>query len=489
MKAFMTIKELTDKLNKKEITPTEVQNYYHARIKKYHTKLNCFLEVFDKDEQNTGSQAQNTNNNSENTGILAHIPYVYKDNICLKDKITSANSKILSNYKAPYDATVHKRLKQAGATPIARTNCDEFAMGTSGEFSACGPTLNPWDHERTPGGSSSGSTAAVAAGLIPFSLGSETGGSIRTPVSFSGLVGMYPTYGLNSRYGLIAFGSSLDQIAPITHTVYDNALVATALSGKDPKDSTSIQMDPKDYTKNLTGRLPENLTIGIIKDCVDNKSIHPEVSQAFEQAIEQLHKLGAKTKVIEIPHLKYGNAVYFIITRAEAASNLSRFDGTLYGNRAKDCKDLESMYNQTRHDGFGIEVKRRILTGNYVLGAKHQENFYARALKVRDMIRAEFLDAFKDVDLLMSPTTPTPAFKIGELIDDPITMYLADFFTVPNCVIGTPALSLPCGFTKTELPIGFQFFGPPLSEELIYQTAHAYQVNTDHHTKHPKNYD
>ncbi|MFH0898827.1 MAG: Asp-tRNA(Asn)/Glu-tRNA(Gln) amidotransferase subunit GatA, partial [bacterium] len=465
------------KLEKKEISGPEIKKFYQDRIKKYGKKLNSVIELFQDDENPTTS------------GPLAHIPYLYKDNMCLQGKITSAGSKILRNYKAPYDATVHKRLKSAGAIPLGRANLDEFAMGSSGEFSSYGPTQNPWDEQRTSGGSSSGPAASVAAGLVPFSLGSETGGSVRTPASFCGLVGMYPTYGLHSRYGLIAFGSSLDQIAPLTHTVYDNALIFNALSGADVHDSTTVQIQPKDYTKNLTGKLPENITLGIIKDCVDNKTIHPDVAAAFDDVLKQMQKLGAKTKIIDIPHLKYGNPIYFIISRAEAASNLARFDGTLYGNRAENSSNLEEMYYKTRHDGFGIEVKRRILTGNYVLGAKHKDNFYARALKVRDMLRAEFVDAFKNVDLLISPTTPFPAFKFGEFTNDPIAMYLADIFTVPNCVIGTPALSLPCGLTSNNLPIGFQLFGPHLSEELLFQAAYAYEQSTEFHNQHPKGYE
>ena len=478
MRAFITIKELKEKLEKKEVSPQEVANFYRTRIKKYDEKLNSVIELFEDDGIKPSG-----------TGALENIPYVYKDNISLKGKVTSAGSDILKKYTANYDATVNVRLKEAGALPLGRANMDEFAMGSSGEFSDYGNTCNPWDHTRTPGGSSSGPAAAVAAGLAPFSLGSETGGSVRMPSSFCGLVGIYPTYGLHSRYGLIAFTSSTDQIAPITKTVYDNALVVSALSGQDPNDSTSLRVEPKDYTKKLTGKFPDGLTIGIIEDSIDNDGIDPQISTAFERAIKHLEKQGVKTKTISLPHLKYGNAVYFLISRAEAASNLARFDGSLYGNRIEVKGNLEEMYRQTRHDGFGIEIKRRILTGNYALSSSHQDNFYAHANHVRAMIRAEFLEALKDVDLLISPTTPTLAFKLGELINDPITMYLSDYFLTPNCIIGTPALSLPCGYSKENLPIGLQFFGPPLSEDLLYQVAYAFEQSTDYHLQNPEDYE
>jgi len=479
MKPFITIKELKEKLKKEEISPQEIKDFYYNRIKKYNKKINSIIENFENDEPN--KQPEN--------GSLRHIPYIYKDNMCMKGKITSAGSNILKNYKAPYSATVLQRLTQAGAYALGRANMDEFAMGSSGEFSAYGNTLNPWDIARTPGGSSSGSGAAVAAGLTPFALGSETGGSVRTPAAYCGLVGMYPTYGLHSRFGLLAFTSSTDQISALTKTVYDNALVFNALSGHDPNDSTSLQIKPKDYTKNLTGKLPENLTLGIIADCVNNDSIDPEITAAFEQTIKQLEQLGAKTKMVSMPHLKYGNSVYFIASRAEAASNLARFDGSLYGNRVDGSFDLKKMYTKTRHDGFGVEVKRRILTGNYALSSSHQEDYYAHANHVRSMIRAEFLDAFKDVDLLISPTTPMLPFKLGELIDDPIALYLADFFLIPNCLAGIPAISVPNGYSKKNIPMGIQWIGPHLSEELLFQVAYAYEQNNDFYTRNPQGYE
>jgi len=479
MKPFSTIKELKSQLQKKEISAQEIVDFYNTRIKKYAGPLNCIIEHFDK---------PSVDEKQIEKGLLGGIPCILKDNICQHGRITSAGSKILANYKAPYDATATQRIKDAGAVIVGRGNQDEFAMGGSGEFSAYGPTKNPWDTSRVPGGSSSGPGASVAAGLVPFALGTETGGSVRAPASFCNLVGLYPTYGTHSRFGVLAFTSSNDQVGPLTKTVYDNALVATALSGHDPKDSTSLAVPAQDYTKNLDGKLPENLTLGVIKDALTSEGVDPQVRSAFEKTIQHLEKMGAKIKQIDLPNLKYGIAVYFIISRAEAASNLSRYDGTLYGNRAKDAENLIDMYIKTRQEGFGTEVKRRILVGNYVLSAGHRDAYYNKASQVRSMIRAEFENAFKEVDLLISPTTPTLPYKIGELSQDPVAMYLADYF-MANCTIGTPAISLPCGFSTEGLPIGFQFFGPRLSESLLYKVAYAFEQSTDYHLKNPGGYE
>lgn len=479
MKSFLTIKELREKLDKKELNKKETIQFYQDRLKKYNEKLNVALEIFD----------DKTLDKNDNQGPLSGIPGILKDNISQKNKITSCGSKILSNYVAPYDATVTKKLKDKGAVILGRANMDEFAMGSSGEYSAYGITKNPWDTNRVPGGSSSGSASAVAAGLVPWALGTETGGSVRQPAAFTGLVGLYPTYGSNSRSGIVAFTSSTDQAAPLTKTVYDNALLSSILTGQDPKDSTTLVKPKVDFTKNLTGKLPKNLKLGIIKDALESEGVNPEVKKSFELAIKQLEKLGAQIKYIDLPDLKYGISVYFIISRAEAASNLARFDGTLYGMRAKDVKNLKDMYIKTRHDGFGQEVKRRILMGNYVLSSSHQDAFYKKADHVRAMLRAEFEQAFKEVNLLISPTASTLPFEIGKMCQDPVKMYLADYFTVPNCITGNPALSIPGEFSKDNLPIGFQFIGPRLSEELIYQVAYAFEQSTDYHLKTPKGYE
>ena len=311
---------------------------------------------------------------------------------------------------------------------------------------------------------------------------------MRQPASFCSLVGLYPTYGLHSRFGVLPFASSTDQVGPLTKTVYDNALVATALSGHDSHDSTSIQRAPVDYTAQLNGSLPKGLKIGVLKEALEAEGMDPEVRAAFERTIEQLRSLGATIVPVSVPSMAHGIAVYFIISRAEAASNLSRFDGSLYGSRV-DGKALEDMYTKTRQAGFGAEVKRRILTGNYVLASGHKDAYYKKALQVRQLIRNEFDAMFSTVDLMISPTVPTLPFTLGSMVADPLAMYLADYFTVPNCIIGTPALSLPCGFSQNNEPIGFQLLGPALSEQLIYQTAYAYEQNTDHHTKVPQGYE
>lgn len=474
MNPFITIKELKEKLERKELSTKEVLTFFFNRIKKHNTKLNAIVETFDTPIES-----------GTNQGILGGIPFLLKDNICQKGHITSAASKILATYKAPYDATVTSRLKEAGGVSLGRANCDEFAMGSSGEFSAYGPTKNPWNTDYVPGGSCSGSGAAVAAGLVPFTLGTETGGSVRNPASFCNLVGMYPTYGRVSRYGIVALTSSTDQVGPITRTVYDNALVLSVLAGADPHDTTSLQSQAPDYTKELDGTLPANLKIGVIKDSLEADGINEEVRTAFQATIAHLKKLGATISIIDLPNLKYGIPLYFIINRAEAASNLYRYDGSLYGVRNTSAKNLFDMYLATRHDNFGTEVKRRILLGNYVLSSGHKDAYYHKAQQIRAMIRAEFENAFKDVNLLMSPTLSILPFKLGEFANDPVAMYWADYFTVSNCIIGTPALSLPCGFSKNNLPIGFQFLGPRLSEQLIYKVAHAFQVSTDYHTKTP----
>lgn len=477
MNPFITIQELIERRDSGEVSPQEIVSFYAERLKKYNPTLNAALEIFD---QNSLSTLQNQ--------PLSGIPGLFKDNIWQENTITSCGSKILGNYRAPSDATITKRLKKAGAVSLGRANMDEFAMGSSGEFSAYGPTKNPWNLSRSPGGSSSGSAAAVAAGLVPWAIGSETGGSVRQPAAFCGLVGLYPSYGLFSRYGLVAFASSTDQVGPITRSVYDNALIASHLSGHDPRDATSISRPPQNYTQLLNGKLPENLTIGVIEESA-SEDIHPEIRRSFESAVKQLKSLGATIRTVKLPDLKYGIAVYFVLSRAEAASNLSRFDGSLYGMRAKEFSDLRDMYQNTRDQGFGDEVKRRILMGNFVLSAGHRDAFYTKAMEVRTIIRDEFEETFKEVDVLMSPTTSTLPFELGKESNDPLAMYLGDYFTVPNCIAGIPALSLPCGYSSEGLPIGFQFIGPRLSEKKLFQIAHAYEQSVDFLHLHPQGFE
>ncbi|MFC1854273.1 Asp-tRNA(Asn)/Glu-tRNA(Gln) amidotransferase subunit GatA [Candidatus Dependentiae bacterium] len=476
MKAFDTIKEIKEKIENREISPSEVTAFFRERLKKYNPELNVAIEIF-----------EDTKQENIESGLLGGIPGILKDNICQKRRVTSAGSKILKNFKAPYDAAVSKRLKAAGAPIIGRANCDEFAMGCTGEFTAYGPTKNPWNTAHVPGGSSSGSAAAVAAGLVPWAIGTETGGSVRQPAAFCNLVGLYPTYGLHSRYGIIAFGSSLDQPGPITRTVYDNALLTSVIAGHDPKDSTSLPEPKRDYTRKLNGKLPENITIGIIKDSIESEGVCEEVKKSFKNSVHELEKLGAKIKYIDIPDLKYGISVYFVISRAEAASNLSRIDGAIIGDRV-DSDTLGEMYIKTRSEGFGPEVKRRILMGNYVLSAAHR-SFYEKASHVRAMIRAEFEKALSEVDILTSPTTSALPFEFGQLETDPLKIYMGDYFNCPSCVAGLPAISVPSGFSQSGLPIGIQFIGPRLSEEMLFQVGHAYEKHHPLYKKHPEGYE
>lgn len=474
--AFASIKELKEKLNKKEVSTTELLDATLTRFIKYDDSIGSALELFDKDSILKNAQA---------TGPLAGIPGLVKDNICQEGRTTSCASKILQNYKAPYDATVISRLKKAGALSIGRANMDEFAMGSSTETSAYQKTKNPWDTSCVPGGSSGGSAAAVAAGFVPWALGSDTGGSVRQPAGLCGIVGIKPTYGLVSRYGLIAYCSSIDQIGPMTRTVYDNALVLSAIAGKDTCDSTSRDIASQDYTKELTGKIKPGLVIGVIENALCAQGMDEDVSKALEAALQRYEKLGATIKRIKLPTMDYAAATYFMISRAEAASNLARFDGVKYGYRSKNSPNLADMYANTRSEGFGYEVKRRILIGNYVLSAGHAEEYYASAKQVQALMRHEFMQALKTVDVLFSPVSPAGAFKLGAFDADKLKMDLQDYFTASANLTGLPGLVVPCGMTKDNLPIGLQLIGSELSESLLYQTAYAYEQATDWHTKHP----
>lgn len=476
--AFATIKTLREKLAKKEISQNELLSFFINRFKKYDDTIGSAIEVFDIDSLKF----------KQTDGLLQGIPGIIKDNICQKDRITACATKILSNYVAPYDATATTRLIEAGAVSVGRANCDEFAMGSSTETSAYKKTKNPWDISRVPGGSSGGSAAAVAAGFVPWALGSETGGSVRQPSSYCNLVGLKPTYGLISRFGLAAYVSSIDQIGIFTRTVYDNALILSVVAGHDAHDSTSLKVEPKDYTKSLTGKLKEGLTIGVIDNALNREGIDPEVQQLLEAALKELESQGAKIKRMQFPMLDYCAAVYFMISRAECASNLARYDGVKYGFRSSSSDSLSSMYANTRNEGLGYEVKRRILIGNYVLSVGHADDYYVSAKVVQGLMRKELMDAFKEVDLLFAPGSPAPAFKLGEFGANSLQMDLQDYFTAFANLAGIPGLAVPCGFTKENLPIGFQLVGPELSEELIFQTAHAYEQSMPWHTMHPKGF-
>jgi len=414
-----------------------------------------------------------------NGGPLAGVPIAIKDNISTKGMETTCGSRILSGYVPPYDAHVIERLKAAGAIIVGKANMDEFAMGTSTETSYYGPTLNPWDPECVPGGSSGGSAATVAAGEVPLALGSDTGGSVRCPASYCGVVGLKPTYGVISRYGLISYANSLEQIGPIASNVEDMTLLFNVIAGHDPRDSTSLPGE-KNYTKALVNDV-KGLKIGVPKEYF-GEGTDPAVERSVWEAVHTLESLGASWKEVEMPHTKYALAAYYVIAMSEASSNLARFDGMRYGLRLEKDHDWHTTYSEIRAAGFGEEVKRRILLGTYALSAGYMDKYYLKALKVRTLVKQDFERALKDNDVLIAPTMPAPAFKLGEKISDPLTLYLADVNTVPINLAGVPSISLPCGFSD-GLPIGLQIMGRHFDEETIIRTAYTFEQNTDFHTR------
>ena len=471
--AFASIRTLKDALAKGDLSVSELAVFSRKRFAQHDTILGSALEVFEDVDLDLPR------------GSLYGIPGIIKDNICQKGRIASCASKILKNYVAPYDATVVTRLRAAGAYSLGRANLDEFAMGSSTETSAFKKTRNPWNTDRVPGGSSGGPAVAVAAGLVPWALGSETGGSIRLPAAFCNIVGLKPTYGLVSRYGLIAYASSLDAVGCFTRSVYDNALVFSALAGNDPHDSTSLSVPVKDYTKDLAGHLKEGFTLGVIDNALEAEGFDPDVSSALTVALKEYERMGARIKRLRLPMMEQGAAVYFMVSRAEAASNLARFDGIRYGSRSAHAQTLTEVYTRTRNEGFGLEVKSRILIGNYVLSVGHADAYYNSAKIVQGLMRQEFLNAFKEVDLLFAPVCAAPAFKFGAYAENSLQMDLGDYFTASVNLAGLPAIAVPCGFTRDKLPIGFQLIGPDLSEAELYRAAYAYEQNTPWHTMVP----
>jgi len=472
---------LQELLQRRKVTAGEVLRAFLKRIAQVEGKVHAFMAVTGREALGMAARLDRRIARGDDVGPLAGIPLAIKDVICTQGIPTTCSSKILEGFIPPYDATVMKQLYQAGMVLLGKTNMDEFAMGSSTENSGYKVTRNPWDLGRVPGGSSGGSAAAVAADLCAGALGSDTGGSIRQPAALCGIVGLKPTYGRVSRYGLVAFASSLDQIGPMTKDVRDAAILLNVITGHDPCDSTSVNLPVPDYTAAL-GREITNLRIGI-PDEYFVEGMDPEVETAIRQAITVLESLGAKAERITLPHTEYAVATYYLVATAEASSNLARFDGVKYGIRAPESKDLLAMYTGTRQEGFGAEVKRRIMLGTYALSAGYYDAYYLKALKVRTLIRKDFEEAFKRCEVILTPTAPTAAFRLGEKTDDPLTMYLSDIFTISANLAGIPGISLPCGFTQAGLPIGLQLLGKPFDEETLLQLAFAYEQATDWHKR------
>jgi aspartyl-tRNA(Asn)/glutamyl-tRNA(Gln) amidotransferase subunit A len=478
------IRELHNQLVKKERSAVEIAQAALARIQVVEPKLHSFLHVTADYALQQAAQVDAKLAAGEAISLLAGVPIGIKDNICTQGIPTTCASRILENFVPPYAATVAQKLLDAGATIVGKTNLDEFAMGGSTETSAFQLTSNPWDPSRVPGGSSGGSAAAVAAAECVVSLGSDTGGSIRQPASFCGIVGMKPTYGLVSRYGLVAFASSLDQIGPFARSVEDSAILLGAIAGYDPMDSTSLNVDIPDYTRYLTPSL-KGKKVGVITETF-GEGLDPEVEKAVQQAIQQLKELGAEIQEISCPRFRYGIAAYYIIAPSEASANLARYDGVKYGKRVETAENLMEMYTRTRAEGFGPEVKRRIMIGTYTLSAGYYDAYYLKAQKVRTLIKQDFEAAFGKVDVLVCPTAPSTAFKAGDKSADPLSMYLVDLMTIPVSLAGLPAMSVPCGFSSEGLPIGLQIIGNVLREDQIFQVAYAYEQATDWHTRSPQ---
>jgi len=468
----LSIKKLRDLIQSKEASVTEITQSFLDRIGQCDDKIKAFLTVEQESalEKAARLDRQLASGESKN-GLLTGVPLAIKDNIVTQGVRTTCASRILENYIPPYDATVVSKLKESGAILLGKTNCDEFAMGSSTENSAFFPTRNPWDLERVPGGSSGGSAAAVAAGAAPGALGSDTGGSIRQPAAFCGTVGLKPTYGRVSRYGLVAFASSLDQIGPVGNSVSDVALLLQAIAGSDPRDSTSSSRPVEDYLNEMEKEV-KGLKIGVPREWFGS-GLDPQIEQSLRVAIQKLEGLGCSVLEVSMPQTKYAISTYYIVAPAEASSNLARYDGVKYGHRSADQKDLESMFRSTRSEGFGEEVKRRIMIGTYVLSAGYYDAYFLKAGQVRTLLRNDYLEAFKKVDFLVGPTTPSLPFKIGEKRTDPLQMYLMDIYTVTANLAGIPGLSLPCGFSQEGLPIGLQIQAPYFQEARLLNLAHA----------------
>ncbi|NLX70205.1 MAG: Asp-tRNA(Asn)/Glu-tRNA(Gln) amidotransferase subunit GatA [Clostridiales bacterium] len=479
-----TISELSSLISKKEISIPELTRHMLDRIEKLEPKLGCYISIVEDKAMEQAAKVQSMLNDGVLNSPLAGIPMGIKDNICTDGIPTTCASKMLSNFIPPYNAYVVKKLYDSGAVLLGKLNMDEFAMGSSTESSYFKMTKNPWDTERVPGGSSGGSAAAVVAGEAIYALGSDTGGSIRQPASFCGCVGLKPTYGLVSRFGLVAYASSLDQIGPITKIVTDGTLVLNAIAGHDPMDLTSSRRVQPDYTKALINDV-KGMKIGLPREFVDD-GVDKDVRNAILNAVKVFADLGAECVEISIPVMEYVVPAYYIIALAEASSNLARYDGIKFGYRASEPEDILDFCMRTRSEGFGTEVKRRILLGTYVLSSGYYDAYYKKALKARAIITREFNKAFEKCDIIIGPVSPTTAYKIGEKINDPVQMYMEDIFTVPVNIAGLPAMSIPCGFDSKSLPIGLQLIGKRFDEPTIIRAAYTFEKNTDYHRARPK---
>ena len=478
----LTISGARQAICKGELSPGELTDAVFKRIEAVEGKVKAFVTIT-KESAIEHARSAEINLKKDVKGTLTGIPMAVKDNLCTEGIRTTCSSKILENFIPPYESTVTKRLKEQGYILTGKTNLDEFAMGSSTENSAFGATRNPWDTGRIPGGSSGGSCAAVSAGECIAALGSDTGGSIRQPAALCGVVGLKPTYGRVSRYGLVAFASSLDQIGPITKDVRDSAILLNVISGHDPLDSTSAPVEVPDFVSVL-GREIKGMKIGIPKEFLI-EGMDKEVNASVRDAIKKLESLGAVPLEVSLPHTGYAVAAYYILATSEASSNLARYDGVKYGLRAEG-RDLMDMYMQTRTKGFGPEVKRRIILGTYALSSGYYDAYYKKAQQIRTLIKQDFQKAFEMVDVIATPTTPAPAFKLGEKTEDPLQMYLSDIFTISVNLAGVPGISIPCGFTSGNLPVGLQLIGKHFDEESILKIAYAYEQSTDWHKKRPK---
>lgn len=469
----LTIDKLHKALAERKTTVTEVCRATLERIDRLNPQLNAFITVTDRTALERAAALDAQLSNGAPLKALMGVPIAIKDNICTLGIRTTCGSKILDNYIPIYNATAIERIIEAGAVIVGKANCDEFAMGSSTENSAYGPARNPWNRDYVPGGSSGGSAVAVAADMCVVALGSDTGGSVRLPAAFTGVFGLKPTYGRVSRYGLVAYGSSLDQIGCFGKTAADTARVLGVIAGRDPYDSTSSTRPVDDYLSHLTGDLT-GLRIGLPKEFF-GAGLDAEVKSCIEAAIKKLEELGATVVDVSLPHTDYAIATYYIIATAEASSNLARYDGVRYGFRAEEARTLQDMYRRTRDLGFGAEVKRRIMLGTYVLSSGYYDAYYLKAQKVRALIEKDFRDAFEHCDVIATPTSPTPPFKLGEKMDDPLSMYLSDIYTVTINLAGVPGISVPCGFSSNGLPIGLQLIGKQFGEAKALNVAHAYE--------------